>query len=246
MCCRSPSRVVEGQGADHRLPPAVLAHQQAGPVQADGHRGGRLLELRQGVAPVLLLGQGHRRHRIGDVLDQAAGDRPAVVLLQVDLDPGRAELGVLVRDDLGEPGGGADDDPGVPVERAVGRAALGALVDVAGDGGDAVGGLVVLLDLALAGELDRADGDRRAVGVELLEALGGGDDPGLVEPLLEGLLEVEHGGVVGDLDLEGERGRRPGDDRGVHGSSPSGEDWKLPQGQELSLHQFLGRTPLIL
>ena len=161
---------------------------------------------------------------------------PAVVLLEVDLDPGRAELGVLVREDLGEAGRGTDDDPGVPVERAVGRAALGALVDVAGDGGDAVGGLVVLLDLALGGELDRADGDRRAVGVELLEALGGGDDPGLVEPLLEGLLEVEHGVVVGDLDLEGERGRRAGDDRGVHGSSPSGEDWKLPQGQGLSLH----------
>ena len=127
-----------------------------------------------------------------------------MVLLQVDLDPGRTELGVLVRDDLGEPGGGGDDDPGVPVERAVGRAALGALVDVAGDGGDAVGGLVVLLDRALGGELDRADGDGRAVGVELLESLGGGDDPGLVEPLLEGLLEVEHGVVVGDLDLEGE------------------------------------------
>jgi hypothetical protein len=127
-----------------------------------------------------------------------------VVLLQVDLDPRRAELGVLVRDDLGEPGGGTDDDPGVPVERAVGRSALRRLVDVAGDGGDAVGGLVVLLDPALGGELDRPDGDGRAVGVELLESLGGGDDPGLVESLLESLLEVEHGAVVGDLDLEGE------------------------------------------
>src|SRR5262249_16943400 len=67
-----------------------------------------------------------------------------------------------------------------------------------------------------------ADGDRRAVGVELLEALGGGDDAGLIEPVLERLLEVEHGGVVGDLDLEGEGGGRAGDDRGVHGSSPSG------------------------
>jgi hypothetical protein len=100
--------------------------------------------------------------------------------------------------------GGTDDDPGVPVERAVGRAALGGLVDVAGDGGDAVGGLVVLLDRALGGELDRADGDGRAVGVELPESLGGGDDPGLVESLPECLLEVEHGAVVGDLDLEGE------------------------------------------
>src|SRR5512135_3938 len=111
-----------------------------------------------------------------------------------------------------------------------------ALVDVAGDGGDAVGGLVVLLDRPLGGELDRPDGDGCAVGVEPLEALGGGQDPGVVEPLLEGLLEAEHGVVVGDLDLEGERGRRAGDDRGVHGSSPSGEDRKLPQQQGLSLH----------
>ena len=65
-----------------------------------------------------------------------------MILLQVDLDPGRTELGVLVREGLGEPGGGRDDDPGVPVERAVGRAAPGALVDVAGDGGDAKGSLV--------------------------------------------------------------------------------------------------------
>ena len=97
--------VIEGQGADHRLPPAVLAHQRAGPVQADGDRGARLLELRQGVAPVLLLGQGRRRHRIGHVLDQATGHRPAMILLQVDLGPRRAELGVLVGEDLGEPGG---------------------------------------------------------------------------------------------------------------------------------------------
>ncbi len=104
------------------------------------------------------------------------------------------------------------------------------------NGVDAIGGLVVLRDLALAGELDWADGDGRAVGVELLQALGGGDDAGVVEPLLEGLLKVEHGVVVGDLNLEGERGRRPGGDRRVHGSSSSGEDWKLTEGLELSLH----------
>ena len=92
---------------------------------------------------------------------------PAVVLPEVELDPGRAELGVLVRDHLGELGGGTDDDPGVPVERAVGGPALRTLVDVAGDRGDAVGGLVILGDPSLAGERDRADGDRRAVGVEL-------------------------------------------------------------------------------
>src|SRR3954447_2581607 len=143
-----------------------------------------------------------------------------MVLPQVDLGPGRAELGVLVREDLGEARGGGDDDPGVPVERAIGRAALGALVDVAGDGGDPVGGLVVLLDLAFGGELDRADDDGRAVGVELPEALGGGDDSGVVEPVLKGLLEVEHGVIVGDLDLDGERGRSAGDDRSVHGFQP--------------------------
>ena len=71
-----------------------------------------------------------------------------MVLPEVHLDPRRAELGVLVRDDLGEAGGGTDDDAGVPVERAVGGAALGALVDVAGDGGDAVEGLVLLGQLA--------------------------------------------------------------------------------------------------
>jgi hypothetical protein len=75
---------------------------------------------------------------------------------------------------------------------------------VSGDGGDAVRGPVVLLDRALGGELARPDGDRCAVGVEPLQALGGGDAPGLVEPVLKSLLEVEPGAVVGDLDLEGE------------------------------------------
>ncbi len=50
-----PLDVVEGQRADHRLPPAVVAHQRAGPIQADRHRGRGRLELRQGVAPVLIL-----------------------------------------------------------------------------------------------------------------------------------------------------------------------------------------------
>jgi len=68
---------------------------------------------------------------------------------------------------------------------------------------------------------------------KLLEALGSGDDPSVVEPVLEGLLEVEHGVVVGDLNLEGERGRRPGDDRGIHGSSPWGASRKLPRRRQL-------------
>jgi len=62
------------------------------------------LELGQDVTPVLLLGQRRRGHRTGDVLDQAAGDRPAVVVLQVDLGTGGTELGVLVGEDLGEAG----------------------------------------------------------------------------------------------------------------------------------------------
>ena len=57
----------------------------------------------------------------------------------------------------------------------------------------------------------------RAVGVELLEGLGGGEDAGLVEALLDGLLEVEHRGGVGDLDLDGEGGLGAGDDGGGHG-----------------------------
>jgi hypothetical protein len=80
---------------------------------------------------------------------------------------------------------------------------LGTLIDVAGDGGDAVGGLVLLGQLPLAGELDRADGDGRAVGIEPLQRLLGGDDARLVEPVLDDLFEVEHGGTVGDLDLDG-------------------------------------------
>ena len=59
------------------------------------------------------------------------------------------------------------------------------------------------------------------------EPLGGGDDAGLVEPLLEGLLEVEHGGVVGDLDLEGERGLGAGDDGSGHGVASVGVEAEL-------------------
>jgi hypothetical protein len=50
----------------------------------------------------------------------------------------------------------------------------------------------------------RADGDRRAVGVELPEPLGGRLDARLIEAVLEALLEAEHGVGVGDLDLDGE------------------------------------------
>jgi hypothetical protein len=106
---------------------------------------------------------------------------------------------------------------GVPVERAVGLAALRALVDVAADGGDAVGGLVLLGQRTFAGELDRADRDRRAVGVELLQGLPGGDDARLVESVLDDLLGVGHGGGVRDLDLDGERGLGAGDDGSGHG-----------------------------
>ena len=152
-------------------------------------------------------------------------------------------------DHLGEPGGGTDDDAGVPVERAVGLAALRTLVDVAGDGGDAVRGLVLLGELALAGELDRADRDGRTVGVELVQRLLGGDDARLVEPFLDGLLEVEHGGAVGDLDLDGERGLGAGDDGGGHGwtsvsvRSPRGTT-KVAQLLHPSATSARGRTRL--
>src|SRR5262249_34249500 len=69
-------------------------------------------------------------------------------------------------------------------------------------------------ELALAGQLGVADLDGRAVGVEALEELGGGQGARLVEPLLEGLLAVEQGRTVGDLDLDGEGGLGAGDDRG--------------------------------
>jgi len=90
------------------------------------------------------------------------------MLLQVDKESPRAELGVLVGDHLGEPGGGADDDPGVPVERAVGLAPLGTLVNMPCDGGDPIGSLILLGELTFAGELDGADREGRAVDVELL------------------------------------------------------------------------------
>ena len=228
VCCRSPSLSIEPDRADHRLSPPVLAHQQAGPVQPQGDGPDRLLHLGQGVVPRLLLGQSHGGHRIGHVLDERPGHPPAMVLLQVEDDPARAELGVLVGDHLGEAGGGTGDDAGIPVERAERLAPLGALVDVACDGGDAVGRLILLGELALAGELDGADGEGRAVGVELLQGFLGGDDAGLVESLLDGLLEDEHGGAVGDLDLESERGLGAGDDGGGHGWASRGEGRTLP------------------
>ncbi len=79
--------------------------------------GGRPLELWAGIAPIIVLVECRRCHRIGDVLDQAAGHHPVMVLLAVLLKPGRTEHGVLVGNDLGEPGSETDDDPGVPVER---------------------------------------------------------------------------------------------------------------------------------
>src|SRR6185437_5265609 len=133
----------------------------------------------------------------GHVLDERAGDLPAVVRLQVDEHPARTELGVLVGDHLGEPWCGTGDDPGVPVERAIGLAALRTLVDVAADGGDAVGGLILLGQRSFAGELDRADCDGRSVRVELLQRFLGGDDARLIESVLDDLLEVEHGRAVG-------------------------------------------------
>src|SRR3954469_168798 len=81
---------------------------------------------------------------------------------------------------------------------------------------DAVRGLVLLEELALAGQLGVADLDGRAVCVEPPEDLGGGEGARLVESLLEDLLGVEHRGPVGDLDLDGEGGLGASDDGGGH------------------------------
>ena len=81
---------------------------------------------------------------------------------------------------------------------------------------------VILGDLSFAREVDGADGDRRAVGVELPQPFLSGQDPGGVESLLNGFLEVEHRVVVGDFNLEGERGLGAGDDGGGHGSASLG------------------------
>jgi hypothetical protein len=52
------------------------------------------------------------------------------------------------------------------------------LVDVASDSGRPAGRLILLGELALAGELDGADGDGRVVGVARLQRFPGGDDDG--------------------------------------------------------------------
>ena len=206
----------------------------------DGDRRHRLLELGQGVLPVLLLGQRHGGHRVGDVLDERSGPRSrpwfSARSLITRAEPNSAYLCETI---LANRGVELTDDPGVAVERAVGLAAPGALVDVPLDGGDAVGGLVLLEELALAGQLGVADLDRRAVGVEPLEGLGGGEDAGLVEALLDGLLGVEHRGAVGDLDLDGEGGVGAGDDGGGHGDLPV-EGSNLPKTPDVTL--FRGHT----
>ena len=132
----------------------------------------------------------------------------------------RPEFGVLARDHLGKLGGRADDDPGATLQRAVGGAAQGALIDMAFDRGRPVRCLVILGDLPFAREVDRADGDRRAVGVELPQPFLSGQDPGGVELLLKRFLEVEHRVVVGDGDLDSEAGLGAIDDLRGHRCAP--------------------------
>jgi hypothetical protein len=91
---------------------------------------------------------------------------------------------------------------------------------VALDGGDPIGGLIVLGELALAGQLGVGKGDRLAIGVEVLERLGGGQDARPVEDDEDGLLGVEHRVLERALDLEGETGLGAGDDPGVHRGAP--------------------------
>jgi len=88
------------------------------------------------------------------------------------------------------------------------------------DGGHAVRCLVILGDRSFAGEVDRADADRSAVGVELPQSFLSGQDPGGVELLLESLLEVEHRAVVGDGHWDGETGLRAVDDLSGHRGAP--------------------------
>jgi hypothetical protein len=93
-------QVVEADGADHRLTTSVLAHQQEGPVQPDGDRRRRRVEVGQLILPVLLLVQGDGGDRVGHILDEGLGHAAAVVLGQVAQDTSGAELGVLVGDRL--------------------------------------------------------------------------------------------------------------------------------------------------
>ena len=133
------------------------------------------------------------------------------------------------------------DDPGVAVERAVGLAAPAALVDVPLDRGDAVGGLVLLEELALAGQLGVADLDRRAVGVEPLEDLLVARTPASLRRCWMASSASQHGGAVGDLDLDGEGGLGAGDDGGGHGDlrGSGGPSYPVSRSQATS---FEGHT----
>jgi hypothetical protein len=91
-----------------------------------------------------------------------------------------------------------------------------------------------LNELALAGQLGVADGDRRPVGVEPSEGLGGGQDTRLIESLLDTLLEVEHGGGVRDLHRDGECGICAANDGDGHRASWVGGS---------NLHQGVLKTP---
>ena len=62
----------------------------------------------------------------------------------------------------------------------------------------------------------------------LLELIGGGEDAGLVQGILDRLLGVEHGVLVGDLDLDDEAGVGAGDDGGGHGGGSRCGWWEPP------------------
>ena len=105
-------------------------------------------------------------------------------------------------DDLGEAGRGGENDAGVAFEGAEGGSALSGLVDVARDDGLAVGSLVALGFLSLAGVAGGTEAERGAIGVELPEGFGGGQESGIVEGLLDGSFRVEQGAGQRDANLE--------------------------------------------
>jgi len=107
------------------------------------------------------------------MLNVGSGHFPAVVLLEVGLHRAHVELRILVAELAGKPGGGPAHDPPLVLERAVDAPAAGALIDVALDLDLPVRTLVHLRIAPARGQLDVADPNRTAVGVEALDRLLG-------------------------------------------------------------------------
>ncbi len=211
-----PVVAVQADRADHGLTVAVRHQQHAGAVQTDANAGDRLVQLGGGVVPGLFLGLCDSADRVRQALDDVEAGLATVVGQKVGDDATAGHLRVFVGNHLGEAGRGGENDAGVAFQGAEGDAPLGGLVDMASDGSLAVGGLVVLGFLALGSVATRANLDGGAIGVELPQRFGGGQQTGLVEGLLDAVLGVEQGASQREGDLDGDRRFLACDNDGRH------------------------------